>query len=160
MTNTVYLWLEVLLIPVFSLIVLWRASSHWVKFKALCAAVLGFFLYVLWYVPWLATSLPMSQLALVFRDFLASGIENTGSALIWAVLLPIDLVIGATRTRVRAMLWLKSLLTASFWAATGWIVWEGLSVAAGASLYALLVPLCTTILTRWREITKHMSGLT
>lgn len=157
MSDGLYLWFEVLLIPIVSLFVLWRAKSKWVKFKAFCTAVLGAFVYVLWYVPSLATALPLSQLALVFRDFLATGIENAGSGLVWAVLFPIDLVIGATGTQIRTILWLKKILTASFWIATGWIVWEGFSVAAGASLYTLLIPLSTTILTRWREITKHVS---
>lgn len=156
MTDGLYLQIEVLLVPIVSLFVLWRAKSKLVKFKAFCTTVLGGFVYVLWYVPSLATGLPMSQLALAFRVFLATGIENTSSAFLWAVLFPVDLVIGATGTQIRTILWLKKILTASFWIVTGWIVWEGFSVAAAASLYALLIPLSTTILTRWREITEHV----
>lgn len=149
------------LVPLVSLYVAKRASSDTVRAKAILAAIASGFVYLLWYAPAVlinakAIDFRTAQLGLILRDFFASRMENTAAGLFWTILLAVNLVIAATRTRIPELHATRKWVTVMFWIVTAYITWEALSVVGNAALYGLLIPLTTTILNWGYEIVDKL----
>jgi len=152
----------VVLVPIISLYVAKRASSNAVRIRAILAVIAGGFLYLLWYAPTILINaniidFQIAQFGIVFRNFFATRVENTVTGLLWGILLPVNLVIAASGTRIRKLYAARKWVTISFWIATAYIILgEALSVVGSTALHGLVIPAITTALNWGQEIVDEL----
>jgi hypothetical protein len=138
---------------------LFRASSAWVKGKAVLLAVGGALLYLIFYQPALlvnagAMDWYTAQMIAVVRQLLTPKIESTLLGLVWALLLPANVILAVTGTRIREFVNGKKWGTVLYWILTVYFAGEAFQQSGGWSLVLLSIPSLTTVFA-WIEQMVH-----
>ena len=158
---TDFLQISLFLLPLASGYNLFRATSAWVKAKAFLLVIGGALLYVLFYQPvFLVNAGVLSshapEMIVLVRQLIAPKIEDTTLGIIWAFLLPTNVVLAVTGTRIWEYVNGKKWGTAGFWVLTIYFAQQAFAQTGGWSLVLLTIPSLTSVFAWLQEITHKI----